>query len=545
MPLFSIITPIYNTPEPVFRAMVESVRSQSFTDWELCLVDDCSPSSHVRPLLEEYAALDPRIRIAFRPENGGIVPTSNDCLELATGEFVSFLDHDDELYPGALEKVAAVLAADPEVDYVYTDEDKLDEDGVRSAPFFKPDWSPERFRYQMYTCHFGTMRKRIVDEVGGFRSDFEGSQDFDLVFRVTERARRIVHLPEVLYGWRIIAGSAAGDVTAKPYAWMAGQRAIQAHCERVGFEAHVHHDMAQPGWYRLEPRLTEEPLVSIIIPTCGITKLVRGEDIPVGIHCLRTLTETSTYDNYEVVIVADTRTDPTFRAEAERLLGDRLTWVPFAKPFNFSEQINLGALHAHGEHLLLLNDDIEVITPDWIESMLMYSRHPGIGAVGAKLLYADGRIQHAGITTADPRSGPAHLYAGVTGDHPGYFSTLRVANNFLAVTAACLMTPMSVFLEVGGFSELFPASYNDVDYCLKLRQRGQRVAYNPEVEMIHHESASRDSTVSPVETRDFYDRWRPLVGHDPYYNGQLLYTPFAMGVRADYGLGRQRPGVRA
>lgn len=545
MPRFSIITPIYNTPEPVFRAMVESVRSQSFTDWELCLVDDKSPSPHVRPLLEEYAALDPRIRVSFREENGGIVAASNDCLELATGEFVSFLDHDDELYPSALAKVAAVLDADPEVDYVYTDEDKLDEDGNRRDPFFKPDWSPERFRYQMYTCHFGTMRKDIVDEVGGFRSDFEGSQDFDLVFRVTERARRIVHIPEVLYGWRIIAGSAAGDVTAKPYAWMAGQRAIQAHCDRVGFEAHVHHDMAQPGWYRLEPRLTDTPLVSIIIPTCGSSKLIRGDVSPVGLHCLRTIRDISTYDNYEVVIVADVRTDPTFRPRAEEMLGDRLRWVPFAKPFNFSEQINLGALHARGEHLLLVNDDVEVITPEWIESLLMYSRFEGVGAVGPKLLYADGRIQHAGITTADPQSGPAHVYAGVTGDFPGYFSTLRVANNYLAVTAACLMTPTDTFMEVGGFCELFPSSYNDVDYCLKLLNRGYRVAYDPEVEMTHHESASRDATVSPAETRDFYERWSRYIGNDPYYNRQLIYTPFTMGVRADYSLGRQRPGVRA
>lgn len=544
-PRFSIVTPIYNTPEPVFRAMVESVRSQSYTDWELCLVDDKSPSNHVKPLLAEYAALDSRIKVGYREENGGIVAASNDCLELATGEFVSFLDHDDELYPECLAKVSAVIDAHyDDIDYIYTDEDKLDEDGYRHNPFFKPDWSPERFRYQMYTCHFATMRASLVEEVGGFRADYNGSQDFDLVFRVTEKARRIVHIPEILYGWRIISGSAAGDINAKPYAWIAGQRAIQSHCDRTGFEARVEHDMAQPGWYRLQPELTESPLVSIIIPTAGRSKLVRGQMAPVVNACVRTIVENSSYTNYEVVIVADQHTDPAARMYAETMLGDRLTWVVFTRPFNFSEQINLGALHSSGEHLLLLNDDIEITTPNWLESMLMYSRVQQIGAVGVKLLYGDGRLQHAGVTTANPITGPAHVYMGVPGDHPGSFSVLRLGNNYLAVTAAAMMTRREVFFGVGGFSEIFPSSYNDVDYCLKLRESGFRVAYNPEVELIHHESASRDHAVSPVETRNFEERWANYRGNDPFYNHRLVAEPPDMGIPGDYALGIRRPGVR-
>lgn len=544
-PRFSIVTPIYNTPEPVFRAMVESVRSQSYTNWELCLVDDKSPSDHVKPLLAEYAALDSRIKVGYREENGGIVAASNDCLELASGEFISFLDHDDELYPGCLAKVSAVIDAHhDDIDYIYTDEDKLDEDGNRHNPFFKPDWSPERFRYQMYTCHFATMRATLVREVGGFRAEYNGSQDFDLVFRVTEKARRIVHIPEILYGWRVIAGSAAGDVNAKPYAWIAGQRAIQSHCDRTGFEAHVHHDMAQPGWYRLQPRLTESPLVSVIIPTAGRSKLVRGKVAPIINECIRTLVGDSTYTNFEVIVVADQHCDPSAVSYAHDMLGDKLTWVTFTKAFNFSEQINLGALHAKGEHLLFLNDDIEIITPDWIESLLMYSRADGIGAVGAKLLYGDGRLQHAGVTTANPESGPAHIYMGVDGDHPGSFSVLRLGNNFLAVTAAAMMTPRDVFFEVGGLSEIFPSSYNDIDYCLKLREAGYRVAYNPEVELVHHESASRDNAVSPAEERDFNERWGAYRGNDPFYNHQLVSSPCDFGIPGDYALNVKRPSVR-
>lgn len=543
MALLSIITPIYNTPEPVLRAMVDSVRSQSFADWELCLVDDCSPEPRTREVLAEYAAADPRIRVSHRLENGGIVPTSNDCLAMATGEFVSFLDHDDELYPGALQRTVDVLAADPEVDYVYTDEDKLDEQGRRHNPFFKPDWSPERFRYQMYSCHFGTMRRSIVEEVGGFRPECEGSQDFDLVFRVTEKARKVVHIPEVLYGWRIIAGSAAGDANAKPYAWINGQRAIQDHCDRVGFPADVHHDMSQPGWYRLVPRLTRSPLVSIIIPTRGQTGVLRGQPVVMVENTIRSVVERSTYQELEIVLVADTDTSPATLATCQELAGDRLTVVPYSHPFNFADKINVGVLHSTGEHVLLLNDDVEVISPGWLESLLMYSEFRPIGAVGCKLLYEDGRIQHAGLTTRHPGSGPSHLYHGFPGDAAGYFSTLRLATNVLAVTGACLMTRRECFDLVGGLSGRFPYSYNDVDYCLKLWGAGLRVAFDPEAELHHFESISRDPVVLPDEDREFRRRWGHLIGNDPYFNNQLLFDGGGQLNPGDYGLGMGRPPV--
>jgi O-antigen biosynthesis protein len=544
MPLISIITPVYDTPEPVLRAMVDSVRSQSFTDWELCLVDDCSPSSRPREVLAEYAAQDPRIRVETRTENGGIVAASNDALAMARGEFVSFLDHDDELYPGALERTVEALRSDPEVDYVYTDEDKLDEDGRRRSPFHKPDWSPERFRYQMYSCHFATMRRTLVEEVGGFRPDFEGSQDFDLVFRVTERARRIVHIPEVLYGWRIIAGSAAGDVNAKPYAWLAGQRAIQSHCDRVGFEAEVAHDMAQPGWYRLRPRLTEQPPVSIVIPTNGNSAVVHGERVSLVVNCVRSIVEHSTYGNYEIVVVADSVTSDATLDELRSAGAPELTVVPFDKPFNFSEKINVGAVRSSGDHLMLLNDDTEVISSDWLESMLMYSRFDRIGAVGPKLLFEDGRIQHAGIALSAESSGPIHLYRGFPRHHPGHFSAVRLSLNLLGVTGACMMTSRTAFDEVGGYSERFPLNYNDIDYCLKLHDAGLRVAYDPEVELYHYESMSRDPVVTPLEDLEFRNRWGRFLGNDPYCSSELYHGSLGQNISGDYGIGLDRPAVR-
>lgn len=537
MPLISIITPVYNTPEPVLRAALDSVLSQDFDDWELCLVDDASPDPTPRAVLEDYARRDPRIHYRFRSDNGGIVEASNDALTMATGEFVSFLDHDDELYPGALAHTADVIGSDPTVDYIYTDEDKIDRDGRRHSPHFKPDWSPERMRCQMYTCHFGTMRRALVEQVGGFRADYEGSQDFDLVLRISEIARKIVHIPVVLYGWRIIDGSAAGDMDAKPYAWTAGQRAIQSHCDRVGFPATVDHDLADPGFYRLRPRLSSAPRVSIIIPTNGDSGMVFGQSSPLIERCVESIVDRSTYENYQIVVVADTVMSSDIREHLAEIGGDRLTILPFDRPFNFSEKINHGASRCDGEHLLLLNDDTQVISPDWLESMLMYSTFDGIGAVGARLLFEDGRIQHAGLTTCKADSGPVHLYHGFASSSLGYFGTLRIPSNVVAVTGACMMTPRSAFEQVGGMSLQFPSSYNDVDYCGKLGEAGLRTVYAPEAELFHFESMSRNPSVHPVEFARWASRWGSLIGNDPYYNRGLDPAAAAMRIPGNYGVG--------
>jgi GT2 family glycosyltransferase len=532
-PRFSIVTPVFETPADVLAAMLKSVRRQSFTDWELCLVDDCSGDPQVRTLLERAQAEDPRVLVRLREENGGIVAASNDALAMASGEFVALLDHDDALHPDALALVDEAMRAEPEADYAYTDEDKIDRAGHHQPAFFKPDWSPERMRTQMYTCHLSVLRRSLVDEVGGFDAEFEGSQDWDLVLKVTERARKVVHVPRVLYHWRTLETSAAGGGEgAKPWAFEAGTRAIQAHCDRIGLPAQAERDEDWPGVYHLRPRLRRQPLVSIVIPTAGQSREVRFEQVVLVSHCVRSIVESSTYENFEIVCVADTSTGDSTLAELREIAGERLRLVDFDEPFNFSTKINRGAVHARGEHLLLLNDDMEVVTPDWIERLVMYSEMPGVGAVGGRLKLQDGRLQHVGILFENGGY-PGHIYHGFSGEFNGYSNNVLVAQNYLAVTGACMMTNRAAFEEVGGFSSTFPLNYNDMDYCLKLRASGRRVVYDPDTVLYHFESSSRSTEVEDWEKEQLIARWLPITMIDPSTNPHLrhgmprLSTPFS------------------
>jgi O-antigen biosynthesis protein len=520
-PRFSIVTPVYETPGDILWLTIESVLSQTFEDWELCLVDDHSPSQRVRDLLDACASIDPRIRVEHRAENGGIVAASNTALAMATGEFVALLDHDDRLHPDALARVSEAIDATPEADYVYTDEDKMDAQGHHGGPFLKPGWSPERMRTQMYTCHLSVLRRTLVEEVGGFDPEFEGAQDWDIVLKVTERARKVVHVPGVLYHWRGIAGSTAdsseeGGEAAKPWAFEAGGRAIQAHCERTDVQARVDRDPDDPGVYHLNPALREAPLVSIVIPTNGQRREIRYQEVTLVGHCVRSIVDQSTYRNYEIVVVADEATPASAIAEVEAAAGDQLRLVTFDRPFNFAEKINAGAVHSSGEHLLLLNDDIEVGTPDWIERMVMYSSIEGVGAVGGLLLLEDGRIQHAGVGFEGGL--PGHPYYGYHRGVPGYANAVRIARDLLAVTGACLMTRREIFDEVGGLSTTFPINYNDVDYCLKQVERGRRVVYDPDLVMTHFESSSRSSDVEDWEKAQLLRRWGHLTMNNPFGN---------------------------
>jgi O-antigen biosynthesis protein len=522
MARFSIVTPVYDPPAAVLRAMLRSVAAQSFDDWEHCLVDDCSTAPHVREILGDAARADERIRVRRRQANGGIVAASNDALAMASGEFVVLLDHDDELHPDALRLVDEAIGDEPDADYVYTDEDKIDEAGRRTHAFLKPDWSPERLRTQMYTCHLSVLRRSLVDEVGGFRAEFEGSQDWDLVLRVTERARRVVHVPEILYHWRMLATSAAAaGLEAKPWAYEAASRAIQAHCDRTGLEATVEHDSQLAGMYHLHPRLRRQPMVSIVVPTGGHVRDVHGELVVLVARCIDSIVERSTYPNYEIVCVIDERTDARALDRARDVAGERLRVVTCAGPFNFSERINTGVLASEGEHVLLLNDDMEVVTPDWMQRMVMYSQLPEVGAVGAKLLFGDGCLQHAGVIFEE--LGPGHIYRNFRGDFGGYFNMLMAANNFQAVTGACLMSRRAVFDAVGGLSMLFPLNYNDMDYCLKLCERGLRVVLDPDTILYHYESSSRPRGVAVWETDLLQERHGSAVP-DPYYNPGFLRT---------------------
>jgi glycosyltransferase involved in cell wall biosynthesis len=524
-PRFSIVTPVYETPTAVLWSTLESVLAQTFGDWELCLVDDHSPSARVRELLDECAARDPRIRVEHRAENGGIVAASNTALAMATGEFIALLDHDDRLHPDALMLVDEAIRGNPEADYVYTDEDKINERGRHAGPFLKPDWSPERMRTQMYTCHLSVLRRSLVEEVGGFDAGFEGAQDWDLVLRVTERARAVLHVPRVLYHWRGIEGSTAaaaedgGGEAAKPWAFEAGTRAIAAHCERTGVQATVERDPGDPGVYHLNPALREQPLVSIVIPTNGQRREIRYQEVTLVGHCVRSIVDQSTYPNYEIVVVADADTPAGAIAEIEAAAGDRLRLVEFDRPFHFAEKINVGAVHSRGEHLVFLNDDIEVGTPNWIERMVMYSSIEEVGAVGGLLLLEDGRIQHAGVGWEGGL--PGHPYYGYPRTVPGYANAVRIARDLLAVTGACLMTRRDIFDEVGGLSTTFPINYNDVDYCLKQVERGRRVVYDPDLVMTHFESSSRSSDVEDWEKAQLLHRWGHLTTGNPYSNPYL------------------------
>lgn len=515
---FSIITPVFETPADVLSATIASVVAQDHTDWELCLVDDGSTGAHVRRTLTRAARRDPRVRVQHRPEQGGIVAASNDALGMAVGEFIVLLDHDDLLWPGALSALAGAIRQNPDVDYLYSDEDKVDEKGDHSGPFLKPDWSPERFRTQMYTLHVSALRRSLVEEVGGFDPAFEGSQDWDLILRVTERARRVVHVPEILYSWRMLETSTAGGgEAAKPYAYDAATRALQAHCDRIGFPARVERD-EQPGRsgvYHLHPDLKATPRVSIILPTAGRGREVRGTPTNLVRHCVESIQAQTTYPDFEIVVVLDDHAPRELADQLERIAPARVRIVIFDRPFSFSEKVNVGALHATGEHLLLLNDDTEICTPDWIERLVMYSQMPEIGAVGARLLYEDHRIQHVGLASKDACFG--HIYHGFPPATTGYASNVLVAANYLAVTGACLMTRRDVFDELGGLSREFPLNYNDVDYCLKVWHSGRRVAYDPDTVLFHFESASRDTAVSDVDLHRLRHRWNHVIANDRFY----------------------------
>jgi O-antigen biosynthesis protein len=539
-PRFSVVTPVYETPVDILWRMLESVRAQSFADWELCLVDDASPSPEIRQTLEQAQREDPRVRLNFRTENGGIVAASNDALALASGAFVALLDHDDLLHPDALRLIDEAIREHDDVDYLYTDEDKIDERGRHSSPFLKPDWSPERMRTQMYTCHLSVFRRSLVEEVGGFDPEFDGAQDWDLVLRVTERARSVVHVPRVLYHWRSLATSAAAGEEVKPWAFEAGKRALQAQCDRIGMAARVERDPADAGVYHLEPALEHQPFVSIIIPTRGQVREVRYEQVSLISHCVRSLVEGSSYEQYEIVVVADSDTPAATLEELREVAGERLCLVDYDRPFSFSEKINAGAVRSRGEHLLLLNDDIEVATTNWIERMVMYSELPEIGAVGARLLLEDGRLQHGGVGFEGGL--PGHSYYGWPGDSAGYANALKVARNQLAVTGACLMTRRSLFDQVGGLSTAFPVNYNDVDYCLKLRTLGKRTVYDPDLVMHHFESSSRSSDVADWEKGLLLSRWAPLTSPDPYSNPRLHREMPTVG--SAFGWARRQPQLR-
>jgi GT2 family glycosyltransferase len=518
-PLISILTPVYNTDPAILRKTIASVQDQSYPDWELCLVDDGSQRAEVAEILRRAAASDPRILVRRRLTNGGIVAASNDALELATGELVALLDHDDELAPDALYEVAAVLDRHPDADLIYTDEDKIGLDGNRFQPFFKPDWSPEYLLTCMYTAHLSVYRRSVVEDVGGFRPGFEGSQDYDLALRVAERTDRIHHIPKILYHWRVTAESTAAGHGSKPYAHGAGRRALAEHIHRRGLEGMVE-DGPIGGCYRVRFRVNGQPLVSIVIPTAGGYRDVAGRRLNLVVNCVESIVKRTEYARYEIVVVYDGDLEPETESALRALAGDRLILVPYRKPFNFSDKVNLGTLHANGDYFLLLNDDVEVLSGGWIRSMLEYAQQKSIGAVGAKLFYPNGEIQHAGVVVMD--RAPHHVHYRRASHEFGHFNNLQGVCNYSAVTGACLMSRRDVFYEVGGFDTAYAVNFNDVDYCLKVREHGYRLIFTPHAALIHYESVSRtEAGVGHVEAHEIHllqRIWGDKIARDPYYN---------------------------
>jgi glycosyltransferase involved in cell wall biosynthesis len=524
-PTFSVIMPVYRTPDRFLREAIDSVLSQVYPHWELCIADDASPDPYVRSLIEEYAARDERIRFVVRAENGHISRASNSALELATGDFVAFLDHDDRLAPDALYENAVLLNSQSDLDMIYSDEDKIDENGLRRDAFFKPDWSPDSFLSRMYTCHLGVYRRSIVNDIGGFRPEFDGSQDYDLALRFTERTQRIGHIPRILYSWRMNSGSAAGSATAKPYAAIAGKKAVVEALARRGEAGRVEDVDGSPGHFIVRYAIADSAKVSVIIPTRD-----HGADVD---RCLRSIFTQTTYPNYEVLLIDNGSTERSaldvFTAW-QKAEPERLRVIRYDVPFNYSKINNYGVSLSTGTYILLLNNDTEVITPDWMTAMVEQAQRPSIGAVGAKLLYADGTIQHAGVIIGLlGLAGHGHRLS--PGDSGGYFAALKTVNNYSALTAACLMVRRAAFDQVGGLDEELTVAFNDVDFCLKLQKAGYYNVFLPHVVLYHLESQSRGPDTSPEkrermrgEVALMEERWHTSTLADPCYNPNLTLT---------------------
>jgi GT2 family glycosyltransferase len=516
-PLISIVMPVFNTPEAMLAEAIESVRAQAYEKWELLIVDDASAEPHIPLLLEKFSNSDPRIKTHRLDQNTGIAMASNAALAMATGDFVAFLDHDDWLEPDALFEMARVITSDPEADFIYSDEDKVDEAGYFQQPFFKPDWSPDTLLSCNYCCHFTAIRGALLTELRGFRAGFDGAQDYDLFLRATERARRIAHIPRVLYHWRISDQSTSRSSAQKPAAIGNAAKAVEEALRRRGLDATV-----EPGAgsrFRVKYAIKTPPLISIIIPTRDHPELLT--------RCLETLEQNTDWPSYEVIIVDNDSTHP----DALRLL--RTTKHRVAKyegPFNFSAICNFGARQSKGDMLLFLNNDTEFTDPEWLSAMAEHAQRPEVGTVGAMLLFPNGLVQHAGVGLADTDAA-LETYFNYPADSFENGGMLQMICNYSAVTAACMLMRRPVFEEAGGFDEEhFAVSFNDVDLCLKIRQRGYSIVYTPHARLVHHKAASRGyGRSNPAESRQLREKWPAILAHDPFNNPNLTRRQGAYG----------------
>ncbi|MFL9990409.1 glycosyltransferase family 2 protein [Paraburkholderia sediminicola] len=525
-PLVSIVMPTYNTPEQWLRKAIDSVIDQVYENWEFCIADDCSSKSEVKEVLDSYVAKDPRIKVAYRTTNGHISASSNTALELAVGEFVGLLDHDDELHPLALYCVVEMINAHPDAALIYSDEDKISVDGVRSDPYFKCDFNYDLFLSQNMISHFGVYKTSIMKEVGGFRTGFEGSQDYDLALRVLDHAghHAVYHVPRALYQWRMIPESTAAGHEAKPYAHIAAMRALDEHLARNNIKAHTEHAPGTDAFNKVVYELPEVlPTVEIIIPTRDSAGLVE--------QCVESIRQKSSYPNFRITIIDNGSVQQETHDLFARLQEDeRIKVVRDDSPFNYSALNNRIALASTADFVCLMNNDIEVINANWLEEMVSVALQPNVGAVGAKLLYPDDTIQHGGVVLGVGGIA-SHAHKHFPNTMAGYFARARLRNAMSAVTAACLLIRQSIYQEVNGLDEALHVAYNDIDFCLRVRQAGYRNVWTPYAELYHHESATRGAEDTPEKISRFNkeselvrQRWGDLLLNDPYYSPNLTLT---------------------
>lgn len=532
-PLISVVMPTYNTHSDHLKVCIESVLSQKYPNWELCIADDASTLPHVRNLLLHYANSDGRIKVVFRKQNGHISHASNSALELASGEFVALLDHDDTLPAHALYFVAQAIAARPEVQIIYSDEDKMDEGGQRHSPHFKSDWNPDLFYSQNYVCHLGVYRRDILKRIGGFRAGVEGSQDQDLLLRCLPhvQADNIVHIPRVLYHWRMSEGSTAQSASAKSYTTEAGIRALQDHLRAQGQHTVKVEAGLLPNTYRLRwPIPAPAPLVSLIIPTRDKKEVVE--------LAVRSILDKTNYPTYEILIIDNGSQESVTLEWFDDIQKDpRVRVLRFDYPFNYSAINNFGAQFAKGEVLGLVNNDVEVISPDWMTELTSHALRPDIGCVGAKLYYSDDRIQHAGVVLGiGGVAGHSHKYFART--DAGYASRLCLTQNYPAVTGACLFVRKHLYKQLGGLNEMqLQIAFNDVDFCLRVQEEGLRNLWTPYAELYHHESISRgaeDTLEKQVRFQGEVDYMQSRWGHE--ITRSRYYSPHLTRQREDFSI---------
>lgn len=537
----SILVPLYNTPMNFLEEMIDSVRNQTYQNWELCLADG-SDAEHaeVGARCKEYAARDSRIIYHKLSKNEGIAGNTNECYKLATGEFIGLFDHDDILHPSVLYEYVKVIN-EQNADYIYCDETTFKGNSIDNmiTLHFKPDFSIDNLRANNYICHFSVFARELLEGTELFRSGFDGSQDHDMILRLTSNAKKIVHVPKLMYYWRSHKASVASDISAKPYAIAAAKGAVADHLTRNGFKNfEIKSTRAFETIFEIKYEILREDKISILIPNKDHIDDLR--------RCVESIKERSTYDNYEIIIIENNSTeDATFAYYKTLEEDDKITVVTYKGEFNYSKINNFGAKYATGEYLLLLNNDTQVITMNWLEAMLMYAQRMDVGAVGAKLYYGDHTIQHAGIVLGlGAHRTAGHTHYKINHDNLGYMGRLCYAQNVSAVTGACLMVKRSLFEELGGLDESFKVALNDVDFCLRLREKGYLNVFTPFAELYHFESASRGIDIQDEtkakryeeEAEHFKTRWKEVLEKgDPYYNRNfsLDYSDYSLKTALD------------